>query len=504
MHRLTRRLLTVVSAPLLLMGCGTKDGPTDGPMPIDLVVWHTELDPNAKAFLDSLANEVERELAQDSAFQNYPVSINITALDWGDVASRLFTNLQRPPDLTHLQPFMLSQVLHQFQNSEHRLLALDTLIAQMQADYGPIEPSVLTLQRLAANGGRDTLTYGLAHAVGTTFIAYRADWNRAALPEPRTWEDLVTFADALREQAAGSQKPAAFILPGGSSFFIDQLVNEMVVSMGGSLYRDAKPNFDTPELARTLRVLQDMIARTDGRYTQTAYLQQFELFANGRGAVVPVTYGRATKRIEAMIDTLRVDTVAKARRRQDFRVMPQPGRDANTQGVASIDAEPWVIFTGRDSSRISSLRVRAAQRFLLRYYDPENYRRFVGIVPVHLRPVFRNMRTYYDSLPSQERWPHWVSVGRSMIDREGGTAPILLDPVTRGTVIPAFALELQRTGVLSDLVLEAAPDEVVSAIQARLEGRANANESALRDTAIRRAINRAQARANQLYQQATQ
>jgi ABC-type glycerol-3-phosphate transport system substrate-binding protein len=501
MSRISTIVALLLGTASLLAGC---DGSAESPRPIELVVWHTELDPNAKAFLDSLADRVEAELAQDSAFEGYPVSINITALDWGDVASRLFTNQQRPPDLTHLQPFMLSQVMRQFQNSDHRLLSLDTLIEQMQNQYGPIEPSVLNLQRLAVNGGADTLTYGLAHAVGTTFLAYRADWNRGGAPEPRTWEQLITFADSLRAHAPGSVKPAGFILPGGSSFFIDQLVNEMVVSMGGSLYKGGQPNFDSPEMRRALTVLQDMIARTGGRYTQTAYLQQFELFADGNGAVVPVTYGRATKRIEAMIDTLRVDSATKVRRRQDFRVMPQPGWDSNTQGVASIDAEPWVIFTNRNPSKISTLRVRAAQRFLLRYYQPENYQRFVGIVPVHLRPVFRNMRAQYDSLPSQQRWQHWVSVGRSMIDREGGTAPILLDPITRGTQIPIFALELQRTGVLSDLVLEAASDEVVSAVQSGLEGRPNPEESGIRETAIVRAINRAQARANQLYRQATQ
>jgi ABC-type glycerol-3-phosphate transport system substrate-binding protein len=466
--------------------------------PLNITIWHTELDDSAKQVVVDVAREVEAEFRSKSP-GIVPV-LTVSALDWGELATRLFQNKSNPPDVTHLEPFMTRQVMATFPGGDtFGLVPLDSLIADIARRDGPPDPSIAALQRFRGTRG-DSATFGIAHAIGTTFIAYRADWNSTHVPQPKTWEGLIPFADALVSHAPASPRgprPAAFILPGKSPFFVEQLLNEMVVSMGGSLWRDGEPNFDSPVVARALSVLQDMIARSNEQFSSTAYRQQFDLFAAGSGAVVPVTYGRATKQIDAAIAKENLSEAGAAQRRLNFAVMPQPGRDSTTPGVATIDAEPWVIIARPAGDADRELRIEIGRAFLTRFYERSHYLKFATRVPVHLRPAFVGLDSEYDAFGPQATWSHWVSVGRQELQESGRTAPILMDRGNSHSSQPRLALSIQRKGILSDMVAEAAPPAVIAAIRARLSGQQTPSERALRSRAIASAMSRAQERATQ-------
>ncbi len=488
-------LFLVLSTSVL--SCTGAEDALDDPKPIRITIWHTESDPDAATHIDQIARIVQAEFQDRKDFT--PI-LSVSTQNWGDIATRLFQE-PTPPDITHLQPFMVYQVLDHYQGETgFHLHPLDNLIARIQSTGGPIEGSVLALHRYK-HGAKDTSNiYGIAYAVGTTFIAYRKDWVPPRTPLPATWEDLIEFADVLAANAKSKDyEPAPFILPGKSPFFIGQLLNEIVVSLGGSIYSDGKPNFDTPEMARALNVMQDMIARTGGNFAKTEYKPQFSDFAAGLGAVVPVTYGRATKQI----DTYLSDS-GSTLTESDYAVLQQPGPNAQTPGVATIDAEPWVIIERPISESESDrserkIRIEIAERFLEKFYEPETYLNFTELVPVHLRPIFEDLGPKYDDAPNQIRWKHWVESGRSMLHRPGGVAPILLDRSGETGTQVKFALSLQRKSVLFDMVKSASRATVITAIQNGIEGNPENDEAKIRKLAIEEAIDGAMTGALKLY-----
>lgn len=472
------------------------------PEPVEIVIWHTELDPDAERVLLSSAKQVEQEYA-DAVEGLIPV-VSVSGLAWGDVATRLFQQRDNPPDITHLEPFMVYQVLREYSDpAGYSLHPLDNLIDKLKRENGSIENAVESLHRYQVAPEQTEATFGLAYAVGTTFIAYREDWNTANNGQPRTWPQLIRFADELAKagtEITGRDVPA-FILPGKSPFFIDQLTNEILVSLGGSLYRSGRPNFNTDELKETLYIFQSMIARTGGRYWTTTYREQFDLLAEDEGAVVPVTYGRATKQIDSVLEEKATTEDEVQRLRADFRVMPQPGPNPDVPGVATIDAEPWVIIARPEGTPQRELRLKIAERFLELFYERARYLKFCSQVPVHLRPVFTELSKQYDEQPSQRAWGHWVEVGKRMLARRGGTAPILMDAEMGESRLVNFALSLQRNSVISDMVLEAY--EPVEGLLGNPSVEDTSDVKTRRYEAIESAIRRAMIRAQELYDAAS-
>ena len=462
-------------------------------------IWHTELDKDASKLVEDVATGVETWANGQDQFLDYDVHIVVTALPWGDVAAYLFQHDDNPPDLTHLEPFMMGQVLQEFDNPRrHHVFPIDDLIAELVDHNGPISPAVADLQRYEVPGTNRAITYGLAYAVGTTYIAYRGDWMEAAGIDnlPTSWTEMIKFAEDLAS-AAPDGGVAPFTLPGRSPFFIAQLVGEMVVSLGGSLYEGREPSLDSPEMRKVLRILQDMIVRCDYEtYLQTTYRDQFTQYAEGRTAVVPVTYGRATKQID---DTIRAklgsdDPAAMQAARAKFQVMSQPGNGEGTPGVATIDAEPWALFAQPDGESTQEIRLELGKEFLRRFYEHDTYMEVCSSVPVHLQPVFSNMFQEYRISPNQVGWSHWLDVSRQALENAGHTAPILMDSGGGTSQYITFALSMQRSDLLADMVLDA-----VAPVKDVLLGNGD-DVDARREDAIDKAIARAQERAMQVYE----
>lgn len=470
--------------------------PPDQPQPskpktIEIRIWHTELDPDATRHIEQLGEQLENMKWSDASFR--PV-VTITPLNWGDVAKRLFENKDNPPDVAHLEPFMVHQVLDQFSSKDRaHLEPIDDVIEEIGAGQKlTIEPALSEIHRYEVGGTKQLKTFGIAYAVGTTFIAYRRDWAPPDLERPTTWAGLVRFAKGL---AQGHDGAAPFILPGKSPFFIDQLFNEMVVSMGGSIYRETRPNLaGNSEVEAALRVLQDMVALTGGKFSQTTYTDQFDRFAEGAGAVVPVTYGRATKAIEGALTKKGMAGEALVKARSGFAVLPQPG----IRGTATIDAEPWVIFGRKKDSPEYEFRLEVAKRFLTLFYERKSYLAFCRLVPVHLRPIFSELASEYEEAPEQVKWKEWAKQSQEMLAKPAGTAPILMDPGSTRVPQPQFILDLQRDKVIFDMVKVATRPEVLKAME-NCAGQPECAEE-VRSRYIKQATAQGQAHAMRVYE----
>lgn len=479
--KLSPRVLIVLMISVccgLSIGCGTPG--EQGKQLLEFVVWHTENDPNAQQILEEAAESARQRFGEESA--EYHVEMKISYQDWGDLAQRLLQQTERrPPDITHLQPFMVYQVLQDLRG-EFELYPLTEVVERIEDSNGPIVPSLRRLH-VHSRRGEDEI-FGIAYAVGTTFISYRGDFAAEPDYQPRSWRELIDFADRLSE--VGSEqlgRPVApFILPGGSKFFVDQLFNEIVVSLGGSLFEDdGSPRLDSPEVREALDVVLEMIARTGGQYYRMTYLNQFEAFARGEGAVVPVTYGRATAAIERVIEAGE-EGITEI---ENYKVMQQPGDGTGAQalGTATVDAEPWVVIARKRAREDhKEARLRLAELFLEEVYERDRYLSFCGSVPVHLRPIFPDLWSDYDQFPPQERWSHWTSVARANLMRDGGTAPILMLPGGGAARSADYLLDLSRQHIISDMINDA------------WEHRSGG------DTAKARAISRAKVRAEALHE----
>ena len=401
----------------------------------ELKIWHTEVDSGAKKVL--------KEICKDFQNSHKDVKIEIEAIPWGDLATKLSIAIAsgNPPDIAHIQPFMAASLY------EKGLLApIDEVIQ----DIGENDIYEVVRDLLLFDGHY----YGIAYAMGTTYFAYRADWAREkGLDEPHNWEEYVTF---IREIQEGNKNGT--ILPGGDLFFIDQLFAELLVCNGGRLFDENwRPTFTERSFIEVLRFFQEVSKYAPPGWVNISYQEQFRYFASGLCATVPVAYGRAAKQIEK-------DVPEEISGPEHFAVMIQPVGPSGTKSFATIDCENWVIF--KDSKNIE-----LAKEFLKYFYRPDNYLAFCQTVPLHLIPIRRSLAQAYSKEPFLAKWGSWYNQALSAI-ADGRVRPIFL--VEDDDKFIPFLFEFQKTRIISDAVMDVttggkSPEETASRAQKRAE-----------------------------------
>src|SRR5438093_1450371 len=155
-------------------------------------LWQTETEPQTLAVLNQTAAEYEK---------THPnVSIKIEGLAWGDLERKLTAALAAgaPPDAAHGQPITCVSFA-----AKGLLRPVDDL-----ADSMPKNDLVDAFRNLCRWDGK---TYGVGHSPASSVFVYRKDLlAQKGLKVPRTWDDLVQVADALRKVNGPSGKtPAA-------------------------------------------------------------------------------------------------------------------------------------------------------------------------------------------------------------------------------------------------------------------------------------------------------
>src|SRR5205823_3004110 len=124
------------------------------PQQTTLRIWQTAVDPKAVAVLKDIATEFERTHPSEH--------VAIESVAWGALSSKLTTAVGagHSPDIAHLEPFMFSSM-----QSKNLLEPLDDVISSLNLD--DIYPAVKDLQLFEGH------RYGIAHAFGITYFAYR-------------------------------------------------------------------------------------------------------------------------------------------------------------------------------------------------------------------------------------------------------------------------------------------------------------------------------------------
>jgi ABC-type glycerol-3-phosphate transport system substrate-binding protein len=256
------------------------------------------------------------------------------------------------------------------------------------------------------------------------------------------------------------------LLPGGSPFFLDQLVGELVANAGGRLYdpNTSRWQFEGAEVRRVFEFLLSL--KTEGlldpNWAGQTYPDQFPRLAKIDGPLVtPVTYARAAVAIRKLLSDDDGGSRASDATGDVFRFMSQPVfPGAPVSGsVATIDCEPYVIFAGPAQQKFAGKpRRELSIDFLRRFYKDSNYLDFTKSVPIHLTPIFRDLAKNPEYLATIGKWSNWHAHTMRFLETPGRTRPILV-PGSSPESLEAdlknpYLLDLQAQNVISNAVAE--------------------------------------------------
>ncbi|MCI0559522.1 MAG: extracellular solute-binding protein, partial [Nitrososphaera sp.] len=368
-------LLTITN---LISGCDSKK-PTNSSKTAELRIWQTETDKGAVKRLNETIEEFKK---------THPnVDVKLESVAWSSLSTKLSVAVQsnNEPDLTHLQPFMVASL-----SRRNLLLPINDVIKEIeQQNKDKILSSVRDLQLFNGNH------YGIAYAVGTTGFAYRKDIaKKHKLAVPLNWKEYLAFVKKISDSTDGKMK---VLLPGGDPFFVDQLFAELVANNSGILF-DAntnRPMLRSKEVVETLEFFRKLAPYVDAGWRTQPYLDQFNRFARGEAGNVPVTYARAAKAIDTVLNETATNP-SRVINPTDFALMPQPvgpSFKGKPLSIATIDCEPFVIFKSAQKRPAQDYGTNAdlAKAFLKVFYRKDHYLPFVSEVPIHLTPIFQGM-----------------------------------------------------------------------------------------------------------------
>ena len=214
---------------------------------------------------------------------------------------------------------------------------------------------------------------------------------------PRTWAEFASAAQEMTVDTNGDGIVDRYgvALP-GDPFFIDQFAAELLASNGGGFFdENGRPDFESQKVIQMLEFFKQLSKQAPPDWYKYSYLEQFQAFASGKVAMVPVCYARALKNIEKDADSTIADSV-------HFGFIPQPVGPSGSKGIATMDCEDWTILKATRQPEL-------ARSFLEFFYKPENYLMFCQTVPIHLTPIIRSVAasSEYNATPMVTRWKGW-------------------------------------------------------------------------------------------------
>lgn len=404
-----------------------------------LTIWHTESDPQTiKAF---------EEIARSFEAENPGERVSIFFNGWSDLYQKVTSAIEtgNPPDVLQIEPHMAAYLA-----SMGQLLPLDDLVEAL--GVSDIYPAVRDLQLY--NGHR----YGVATALGISYISIRKDLLPPGYVIPKTanWAD---YLDLLKQVKANRPDIGALSLPANDLHQL-LLFSELLASDGGSLFdASGKPDFGNPRVLETLEYYRQLYELVPSELRSSAYMENFQHYASGKLFSLPGFFGRGVSAIEKL-------SPEELRSPEQFAIFPHPLGPHGQAGIATLDAEPWVILRGAQNPERS-------KKFLKFFYRKDQYIKFAGSVPIHLTPIFKSLAEspQYESLAMVEKWRPYHDSLLAYIN-SGSIRPIFMaSPEDR--LRPAlFRLEGSRVvaTMIRDVVAGISPPEAAQkAMSAALE-----------------------------------
>ena len=384
-------------------------------------ILQTETEPQSLAVLNQIAAEFEKTRPG--------VSVKIEGLAWGDLEKKLAAALAAgaPPDAAHGQPITCASFA-----AKGLLRPLDDLVESLGKDN-----LIDGFRNLCRHDGR---YYGVAHSAASSLFVYRKDLlAQKGLKVPRTWDELIQVADALREVKDGQVVRYGLTLS-GQPLFVNIQVGELLKGNGGRLFdAQGRPTLTEKPVIELLDFYKRLNRVLPPGWTGHSYLDTFANLANGKAAMQYQAYGRGTGYVERYAPKEIADP-------EHFAVADKVVGPSGKTPAAQLDAEPWMVF--KDAKAADE-----AVEFLKFLYRDDNYVRYLHSVPIHLLPVTKS--TYrspkYADNPAIRKWKPWVDMQEAYF-RGDRIKPILV--VDWEDMRRPYLLEVMGSGILVDMVLD--------------------------------------------------
>ncbi len=414
--------------------------PADGGEKKLVRIWHTETEPQTVAMVGHIIADFEK-LHPD-------ISVKQEALAWGDLEQKLTAALAAgaPPDASHGQPITCASFA-----SKGLLRPLDDLVDALGKDN-----VVEGFRNLCRWDGRN---YGFGHAAAASLFVYRKDLlAQKGLKPPKTWDELIQAAEALKEVKDGQVVRYGLTLS-GQPLFVNIQVGELLKANGGRLFdAEGRPTLTEKPMIELLDFYKKLNRVLPPGWTSHSYLDTFANLANGKAAMQYQAYGRGTGYIEKYAPKEIADP-------EHYAVTDKVIGPSGKTPASQLDAEPWMVFKQAKYGN-------EVVEFLKFFYRDENYIRYLHTVPIHLLPMLKS--TYrnpkYADHATIKKWKPWVEMQERYF-RSDWIKPVLV--VDWADMRKPYLLDVMGSGILVDMVLDAVKgtpsDQAVAKAQRRVE-----------------------------------
>ncbi|MGH7318513.1 MAG: ABC transporter substrate-binding protein [Candidatus Rokuibacteriota bacterium] len=412
-----RGLALGVALPLALVATALPASAQKKPV----LIWHTEFDPGAAKVMERMVAEFHQKHPQWEA--------QVEQIAFGSLVTKLMAGIaaKSPPDMVHIYPPMLASLV-----DKNLIVSVDDVVKAIGEP--DIYPNVKQL------GSINNRYYGISYAFGVTGLGYRADVFRAkGVTPPRTWAEFEKAAQAVHEPDRGM---SAVLLP-GEPLFIADIATVLLANNGGGFIdsKTFRPRFLEKANLEMLEFYKVLDRYAQKGWRSHKYLDTYNGFARGDGAMHPQAYARHTSYVERYAKP-------ELRTADAFGVVTFPrGPSAGTrEGSGSYDGELWVIFKDAANSE-------GAKAFLKVFYDPKFYRDYTLTVPIHLTPIFKSVAEdpSYQAAPFIQKYRPWLTYAVDLAS--GSRAFPLLTSSMDDRLVP-FWFELLGSNIISDMVLD--------------------------------------------------
>ncbi len=401
-------------------------------------LWQTETEPQTLAVLHKMAADYEK---------THPdVAIKIEGLAWGDLEKKLTAALAAgaPPDATHGQPITCVSFA-----SKGLLRPVDDLVESIGKDN-----LIDAFRNLCRWEGH---TYGVGHSPASSVFVYRKDLlAQKGLKVPRTWDELIRTAEALKETKDGQVVRYGLTMT-GAPLFVNIAVGELLKANGGRLFdAEGRPTLTEKPVIELLDFYKRLNGVLPPGWTGHGYLDTFANLANGKAAMLYQAYGRGVGYIEKYAPKEIADA-------EHFAVADKVVGPSGKAPAAQLDCEPWMVFKDAKGGA-------EAVEFLKFFYKDENYVPYLHSVPIHLLPIkkstYRNPK--YAESPMIRKWRPWIDMQEKFFSHDW-IKPILV--TDWNDMKKPYLLEVMGSGILVDMVLDAVKGEPSAEAAARAQKR---------------------------------
>ncbi len=384
-------------------------------------IWQTETEPQTLAVLNQIAAEYEKTRPD--------VEIKIEGLAWGDLEKKLTAALAAgaPPEASHGQPITCVSFA-----AKGLLRPLDDLVESLGKDN-----LIDGFRNLCRHEGR---YYGVGHSAAASLFVYRKDLlAQKGLKIPKTWDELIQTAAALKETKDGQVVRYGLTLS-GQPLFVNIQVGELLKTNGGRLFDpEGRPTLTEKPVIELLDFYKRLNTVLPPGWASHSYLDTFANLANGKAAMQYQAYGRGTGYIEKYAPKEIADP-------DHFAVTDKVVGPSGKAPAAQLDAEPWMVF--KDAKGANE-----AVDFLKYFYKDDNYIRYLHSTPIHLLPMtkstFRSPK--YADNPSIKKWKPWVDMQEAYF-RADRIKPVLVTDWS--DMSKPYLLEVMGSGILVDMVFD--------------------------------------------------